>query len=161
MTLADFRQLLYPKEFRIVQPLLHPNVLVLSTGQEDRRSSPLVSKGLNFSEQCRLLSEIATELWRLKQKMIDEQNGEPSEAMRRPYRHVASALDALAEVGIEIQNHTGQPYKSGLAVEVLAFQPTAEIAREMIVETVRPSIYLNEKQVQQGQVIVGTPQDKE
>ena len=160
MNLSDLRQFRYPKAFRIERPHLRPELSSLGVLLREQPTRASL-EGLAFKEQCKLVSRIATELWRLRQKMIDAERCDPKQEMRKPLRHVMSALDALSEAGVEIQVHTGQPYRTGLAVEVLAFQPTAEIAREMMIETIRPSVYLSDKQIQQGQVIVGTPLDRE
>lgn len=161
MNLTDFRQLKFRREFRISRHQFDANLAVLDIMQRHDGSTKTEQRGLDFRQQSKLLADLATELWRVKQKMTDEQTGETKAEMRRPYRHVSSALDVLSEAGLEIQNHTGQVYKSGLALETLAFQPTPHVARETIIETIRPSIYFQNTQIQQGQVIVGTPKDKE
>lgn len=159
MNLADLRQLRFARPFRIRRPQLSPGqTLILVQRDTARVKESTESPGANH--QAKFIAEIATELWRLQTKMTGP-HGEPKDEMRKTYRHVESALDVLAEAGVEIQNHTGQPYRTGLAVEALAFQPTADVARETIIETLRPSVYMNNKQIQQGQVIVGTPLNKE
>jgi hypothetical protein len=77
--------------------------------------------------------------------------------LRGAFRHLESVWDALGEMGIEVLDHTGAPYNSGLELEVLAFQPMAELAGEQVLETIRPSVYINARKLQTGQVIVGTP----
>lgn len=119
------------------------------------------AQGLNFKQQCKVVAEIATQSWRMKQKMIDPKNGGPKHDMRRYFRHIVSIMDTLSEAGVQIQDHTGKPYRPGLPVQTLALQPTSEVTSETIIETVRPSVYLNGKQIQRGQVIVGKPLDKE
>lgn len=159
MNVADLRQLRFPRHFRIRRPQLSlGQTLILAPADTARVKESAESPGAN--RQAKFIAEIATELWRLQTKMT-RPNGEPKDEMRKTYRHVESALDVLAEAGVEIQNHTGQPYRTGLAVETLAFQPTADVARETIIETLRPSVYMDNKQIQRGQVIVGTPVDKE
>jgi len=41
-----------------------------------------------------------------------------------------------------------------MALRVIAFQPTAGITREIITETIKPTIYRNDTIVQIGEVIV-------
>jgi hypothetical protein len=102
---------------------------------------------------------IATGLWRTRRRMIDRATGEADRALRRPFRHLQSTWDALEEAGVVIQDHDGSRWNSGLTLEVLAFQPTAGLLWEQVIETVRPSVYLDGRTVQIGQVIVGTPDD--
>jgi hypothetical protein len=161
MNLRDVWQWRFPKEFRIWRRDLNSDISIstLSAAAENVRQSA-GREGLELKQQCRLICEIATELWRLKTKMTDSEE-QPKQETRKIFRHVAAGLDVLSEVGVEVQNHTGLLYRSGLSVETLAFQPTTEVARETVIETIRPSVYLNNRQIQQGQVIVGTPLNKE
>jgi len=161
MTFSDLRQLFYPKHFRIRSPNWRLDLLMPRLGRAEVATQDEATQGLNFKQQCKLVAEIATQSWQLRQRMIDPRTGGPKDDMRKPFRHIVSIMDTLSEAGVQIQDHTGKPYRSGLAVQTLAFQPTGEVTRETIIETVRPSVYLNAKQIQQGQVIVGKPLDKE
>jgi hypothetical protein len=58
-----------------------------------------------------------------------------------------------------VKNHTGDAYDTGMALRVIAFEPTAELAQEQIIETIKPTIYYNGKIARMGEVIVGTPTD--
>jgi hypothetical protein len=104
-----------------------------------------------------LFSEIAGAIWKMRQKLQDPRTGEMKEEMRSLSRYVDSIIDSLADAGIEIQDHTNAPFDSGQSLEVLAFQPTAGILREVVLETIRPSVYLKGRRIQMGQVIVATP----
>ena len=59
---------------------------------------------------------------------------------------------------MKIQNHTNEPFDSGQSLEVIAFQPSAGISREVVVETIRPTVYLKGIRIQMGQVVVATPE---
>jgi hypothetical protein len=61
----------------------------------------------------------------------------------------------LSELGLQIQDHTGKAFEPGQGVEVLAFEPAADLPR--IIETIRPTVFLNGKKILTGLVIVGTP----
>ena len=160
---AGIRQLLYPKIFRIcslrayVLPGLAAGLAVCSGSPESSSEVQASDSGLTLNQQERLVVELATELWRLRNKVTKEGSDEPRDEFRRLFRHVTSAWDTLADSQVEVHTHTGQIFRSGLAVEVLAFQPTEGISRETIIETVRPSVYFHGRHVQHGQVIVGTP----
>jgi len=162
-TVSNFRQLLFPKIFRIppsdayLPSSLVDAFLVVASTRPSPTAPTTSATGLTLKEQERVVVGVATELWRLRTKLTKEGTDEPREEARRLFRHVASAWDVLSEAGVAIQHHTGQPFRSGLAVEVIAFQPTDGLSRETIIETVRPSIYFNGRPVQQGQIIVGTP----
>lgn len=161
MTFSDLRQLFYPKHFRIRSPNWTLDLLMPRLGRAEVATKNEAAQGLNFKQQCKLFADIATQSWQLRQRMIDPRTGAPKHDMRKAFHHIVSIMDTLSEAGVQIQDHTGKPYRPGLAVQTLAFQPTGEVTRETIIETVRPSVYLNAKQIQQGQVIVGKPLEKE
>jgi hypothetical protein len=103
------------------------------------------------------IAAIATHVWRAKNKLIDPASGQPREETRRTYRHIESTLDALAQMGVVIRDHLNEPYDPGLPVNVLTFQPMPGLSRDTIVEVLRPTIIWQERVLQIGEVIVGTP----
>jgi hypothetical protein len=102
--------------------------------------------------------DLAAAAWKLRQKTSDPVTHGTREEFRHLTRYVDAIWDALASVGLEIQDHTNEPFDSGQSLEVLAFQPTAGITRETVTETIRPTIYLKGHRLQMGQVIVATPE---
>lgn len=104
------------------------------------------------------LCRVSTHVWRAKAKMVDPATGTPREDMRRVYRHIEGAVDALTQGGVVMQDWLNQPYDVGLPVKVLSYQPTPGITRDTILETLRPAVIWNGRMLQLGEVIVGTPQ---
>lgn len=99
----------------------------------------------------------ATGLWRALRK-LDQDAGSLSAADLRQVRiQVRASRQALADDGLEIQEHDGEPFDSGLSLEVLVFQDEPELTREVVLETVRPTVYFRGRRIQMGQVIVGRP----
>jgi hypothetical protein len=90
--------------------------------------------------------------------MVEPGTDRPLEEMRRAFRHLESLTDVVRGAGLEIQDHTGAPYHAGMALQVLAFQPTPGVQRERVGETVKPTIYHNGTMIQMGEVIVATPE---
>ncbi len=163
LLVGRLRQLLYAREFRIGEPLW-PAHLVETLRQLD--SLRLSSDGVISStpidptadrDRVRLLVDVGTGLWRLGQKMVEPGTDRPLENMRKAYRHWQSTWDALADAGVEIQDHTGKPFDSGQELIPVLFQPTPGLERERILETVKPSIYYKGRRIQVGEVIVGKP----
>ncbi len=105
------------------------------------------------------IAAIATHVWRAKNKLIDPASGQPHEETRRTYRHIESTLDALAQMGVVIHDQLNEPYDPGLPVNVLTFQPMPGLSRDTIVEVVRPTIIWQERVLQIGEVVVGTPEN--
>jgi hypothetical protein len=74
-------------------------------------------------------------------------------------RHVEAAHDVFAQRGVEIRDPTGDKYVPGMALSVLAFQPTPGLLHEKIIETIKPTILYRDQILQRGDVIVGTPEE--
>ena len=141
--LARFRQLLYPREFRIAPSIWPPNILqVLDTLLHTSPPPPPVENGSAEKEHLRFLADVGTGLWRLRQKMVQPGTNQPLDEMRRAYRHLESVWDALTEAGVHIRDHTGEPFPEGgiYALKAIAFQPTPGILRETVMETIKPTI---------------------
>ncbi|MFF0725618.1 hypothetical protein [Streptomyces sp. NPDC004134] len=99
----------------------------------------------------------ATGIWRALRK-LDQDAGKLSPADLRQVRlQVRASRQALADDGLEIQEHDGEPFDTGLSLEALVFQENPELTREVVLETVRPSVYFRGRRIQMGQVIVGRP----
>jgi hypothetical protein len=165
---AALRQRRFPKEFRIA-PACWPAGLVElfqqlkeAVASQDCRQPHATSTtdSRPSKEQVHFLGELGTHLLRLRHKLVDRQTKQPVEETRRIYRHLESAWDTLAQAGVEIRDHTGEPFpENGVSsLKTLAFQPTAGIDRETVVETVRPTVYFRDKIIQIGEVVVAVPE---
>ena len=77
-----------------------------------------------------------------------------------PFRHLEAVWDTLGQAGVEIRDHADEPVPEygSLALEVLAYQPTPGLSRDKVIDTIKPSIYVDGHLLQMGQVIVGTPE---
>ncbi len=104
------------------------------------------------------LADIATNAWKAREKMLDEK-GEPREETKRSYRHVDAVLRRLQDMEIRIVSHDHEIFDYGMPLKVIATQPTPGLARDTIIETLRPTVYWRQEMLQMGEVIVGTPQD--
>ncbi len=108
---------------------------------------------------ARFAAAVATGLWRMRNRMVEPGTDRPLPDLRPLYRHLEATWDALTSAGIEIQSHDGDLADPGLSLSVVAYQPTPGLDRDRIVETIRPTVYLGGRIIQQGEVIVGTPQE--
>lgn len=106
----------------------------------------------------RTLSIIATNAWRARKKMVNNENGEAKDEMKRVFRHIEAIFDALSEIGIEISDMQGRAYDPGMALKVISFEPSPGLSIEKILETVQPTITWKGKLIQLGEVIVGMPE---
>ncbi len=104
----------------------------------------------------KLNSEIGTAAWRLQRRLAT--TAETADVIKKVARDLESIWDTLSQGGIEIKDQVGEKYDGGMALSVIAFQPTPGITQEQIIETIKPTIYYKNKMVQMGQVIVGVPE---
>jgi len=158
--LASTRQLLYPPQFRIPRLQAEATLLEEADGLlrnllSVRTAEKPAREDANLQEE--LVVRVATGLWRLRQRMIDPATRQPKDEMRRAYRHLESLWDTLGEFGVEIQDHGGEAFDSGMALVVLSYEQDPAVTRETVKETVKPTIYLRERCIQRGEVIVASP----
>jgi hypothetical protein len=162
--MADARQRFFPEEIRI-EPSYLPDVLRDALVQLGEASSASEARTADAPQAPRPqqallakpLADLGTHLWRLRGRMVVDETGEPRQEVRTPYRYLLSAWEDLKDLGIEIQDHTRCDYAPGMALKVLAFEPQEGITRDIVVETIKPSIYFQGKAIQMGEVIVAIP----
>lgn len=110
---------------------------------------------------ARALVALAMSAWRMRTKLHDS-NREPREEIGRDdlkklNRYCDAMFEALSGVGMEVRDRTGEPFDYGLPEKVVTAQPQPGLTREIIVETIRPTIYWNMQIAQPGEVMIGTP----
>jgi hypothetical protein len=98
-----------------------------------------------------VVAEVATGLWRLQRRL---------DAGTPEARQVRRIFDVLGDADIRVDDHHGVSFDPGLAIDVVAFQPTEGIEREVVIETERPSIFRGAATLQRGRVIVGVPAEE-
>jgi hypothetical protein len=118
---------------------------------------PVQENQVRFEFRSTLFADLANVAWALQKKSCDPITNERKEEFRSIARHIDQLSEYLEEFGVKIQNHTNEPFDSGQSLEVIAFQPTAGISRDVVVETIRPTVYLKGIRIQMGQVVVATP----
>lgn len=158
--LPSLRQLLYPKEFRIAAPKW-PDISEVMEEMDSSLKASVHESGISASqegESLNIIIDIGTIMWRLQRRLPADPKA--AEANKRISRDLESAWDILRQGGIEIKDHTGDKYDGGMALRVIAFQTTAGLSCEQIIETVKPTIYYKARIIRMGDVIVGTPEDE-
>jgi len=103
------------------------------------------------------LASIATNAWRAKTKMLDVTTGGVREDMKRVDRHIEAIYRNLAEVGIVIRDHTGDVYDEGQPMKVIASKPTPRLDKKRVSETLLPSIFWNNRLIQNGEIEITAP----
>jgi hypothetical protein len=100
------------------------------------------------------LAEAATNLWRAQRKLAQ---GKQETQGKQAARYLRTCAEALAEAGLTLQDHDGEPFHAGRSVEVLLYSEDPEATAETVTETVRPAVYHHDRRIQSAQVIVAVP----
>ena len=163
---ADARQRRHHRPFRIAEPawdaaerarLLAIVDAVARTRVEDQPPAERGEPAEHLSPLAeRELSAAATNLWRARRKIAKSGVAESREG-KQVARYLRATHDALDQAGVVIQDHDGLEFHPDLSIEVLAFAEDPALTRDVVVETVRPSVYLGDRRIQMGQVVVGCP----
>jgi hypothetical protein len=120
--------------------------------------SPTQDNPVRLEFRSTLIVDLANVAWALQRKSCDPVTNERKEEFRPIARHIDQLSEYLEELGVKIQNHTNELFDSGQSLEVIAFQPTAGISRDVVVETIRPTVYIKGIRIQMGQIVVATPE---
>ena len=107
---------------------------------------------------------IATNAWRIRAKLSDSATREPrkeigKDELRKIHRYVEAMFESFAGIGMEVKDRTGDIFDYGLPEKVIDAQPRVGVSKEMVIETIRPTIYLRHHIAQQGEIIIATPFD--
>ena len=129
-----------------IKGILNPKVVV----QQPKEAT------IPENETTRFIKKIANNVWKLRNKMLDE-DGNPKDHFDRVYRFVEALDDALKEIDVTIKSHDGEAYDTGMAVNVVAWEKREGATREEIVETIKPTIRLGDRLLQWADVIAVTP----
>ncbi|AHH99613.1 hypothetical protein BC739_000028 [Kutzneria viridogrisea] len=148
--LERVRQRRFPPEFRIAQ------VLAPLPVPPQPPPVPRPEQSGDFSDAA--LADLATNLWRTVRKIAPEGQEDLPRAQRQAARHLRAMSEVLAESGVSVQDHDGLAYDPGLTLDVLAYEERPGVTREVVVETIRPSVYRSGRTIQIGQVIVAQPE---
>src|SRR5687767_15464344 len=75
-----------------------------------REPAPPKPSSLESAALRAFLRDIGTSLWRMTRKMVPEGSTEPIDEMSSVFRYVESMWEAMRELGVQVQDHTGEPF---------------------------------------------------
>ncbi|GAA0252844.1 hypothetical protein [Cryptosporangium japonicum] len=151
---AALRQRRQPASFRIAPPD-DDELVALLTGLLDAlpdENAP--DDARDDARDDKALADAATNLWRAQRRLARDS---PTARDRQTGRYLRSCRDALRYAGLVVQEHDGDAFHPGRSIEVLAVQEEAGRTAEVVLETVRPTVYRHDRRIQMGQVIVAGP----
>jgi len=107
----------------------------------------------------RFLGRQAMKVFKRVGMNLDEiqDTGEVREDMKRVDRHIEAIRRDLEKVGIVIRDHTGDVYDEGQPMKVIASKPTQGLDKKRVSETLLPSIFWNNRLIQNGEIEIATP----
>jgi molecular chaperone GrpE (heat shock protein) len=163
--ISTLRQLKYPREFRIEQGVEAEDWVssleeITDLLKKLLNTKPQISEKeftINEDEFKTLLAETVNGIWRIRRilQTIDQNNPKERD-VERLSRALDYLIDSLKENKIELVDLTGRRVVGALPFVIISIEE-AEVSEEQVIETVRPSIYYNDRLIQRGQVIVGRP----
>ncbi|MGI5151988.1 hypothetical protein ACQEVC_37440 [Plantactinospora sp. CA-294935] len=158
----ELRQRRHHREFRISPPMwterqrarLEDLLTAVRDAKPDEKPDEVETPPAGPDEGA--LATAVTNLWRAQRKLtaVGERT---SPRDRQAGRYLRTCSEALTDAGLVVQDHDGDAFNAGRELEVLVYQEDPALTTEIVIETVRPSVYLHGRLVQVGQVIVGTP----
>lgn len=163
------RQRRYHRAFRIAEPRWDKAVsryreLFDGYNAERAEQAPETAEspegGRQLAESDAELARMATNLWLTRKKFLRSTDPN-SRDHRQANRHLQDLEKSLNELGVTIKDHDGSRYDPGFVLEVRAFEHDPELSEDIVLETLRPSVYCGSRCIQVGQVIVGRPVDPE
>ncbi len=93
----------------------------------------------------------------MRRQVVVQATGEPGEDTNQLAPRVAVLWNSLSELGLQIASiipETWSIQQLLQSVEILAWEPKQATLREAVIETVRPTVYLNGKRILKGLVVV-------
>lgn len=107
---------------------------------------------------------VVTNIWRLKLRLMDPHSKEQKEELgkedvKKIVRYLESINDSFTQLGIEVIDRTGESFDYGLPEKVVTAKPQEGISKELVLETLRPTIKWK-NHIFPGEVEIATPMIK-
>lgn len=97
--------------------------------------------------------------WRAERRLKDRATGEVKDEHRLIHRSIVGILDSLAELGFQLKDRENEPYDFGFPEKVVASDKRAGLQREIVAETIRPSVFYNGQLLREGEIIIAVPEE--
>jgi hypothetical protein len=107
--------------------------------------------------ECACFADFACATWKLRKQVLAGLHEKPVAEAQRISEQFKTLWEHLSELGIRIEDHTGGTFQKDYAFQVLAIEPVSNLAEATVIETLRPTVYLNEQCILIGLVVVGAP----
>jgi hypothetical protein len=155
-------QMWVPAEFRLPVPeftaeqldLLEELIQLMSPNFSGRDETIDETVKVESLKMAHFLTELGTGIWRVRRKM--EGLSKMPKEMEDALRSIESIWMSMSDGGVEVIDHIGvMPSKN--EARIIEVRDTPGLAREQVIDAVKPTILIHGEVAQRGEVVVGRP----
>lgn len=111
-------------------------------------------KSINLSASVAELVELATEVWRIEQRLAKVADTLPENQRKGLENSVHKFRRYISNYDIEIVDYTNQKFNDGLNLDVLSVEKDPAVAMPTVKETVEPTILVKGQVVKKAKIIL-------
>ncbi|EKD63942.1 MAG: hypothetical protein ACD_51C00139G0001 [uncultured bacterium] len=114
----------------------------------------IAPKSINLSIGVSELVDLATEVWRIEQRIVKVADALPENQRKGLENSVLKLKRYIANYDIEIIDYTNQKFNDGLNLDVLSVEKDLSVAIPTVKETVEPTILVKGQVVKKAKIIL-------
>ena len=114
----------------------------------------IAPKSINLSASVAELVELATEVWRVEQRLAKVVDTLPENHRKGLENSVHKFKKYISNYDIEIVDYTNQKFNDGLNLDVLSVEKDQSVTTPTVKETVEPTILVKGQVVKKAKVIL-------
>ncbi|MCK9401594.1 MAG: hypothetical protein M0Q51_16595 [Bacteroidales bacterium] len=111
-------------------------------------------KSINLSVSVTELVELATEVWRIEQRLAKVADTLPENQRKGLENSVHKFKRYISNYDIEIVDYTNQKFNDGLNLDVLSVEKDPNVTTPTVKETVEPTILVKGQVVKKAKIIL-------
>jgi hypothetical protein len=111
-------------------------------------------KSINLSTGVAELVELATEVWRIEQRLAKVADTLPESQRKGLENSVHKFKRYISNYDIEIVDYTNQKFNDGLNLDVLSVEKDQSVTTQTVKETVEPTILVKGQVVKKAKIIL-------
>jgi molecular chaperone GrpE (heat shock protein) len=111
-------------------------------------------KSINLSAHVTELVELATEVWRIEQRLSKAADTLPETQRKGLENSVHKFKNYISNYDIEIIDYTNQKFNDGLNLDVLSVEKDPAITTPKVKETIEPTILVKGQVVKKAKIIL-------
>lgn len=110
----------------------------------------------------KLVTSLCVEMWRMEKRLKKLHEEKPDIDLGSFFDQMQRIKDICGREGVVVKDYSEENYKEGISLKVLHFEddPSLPPGISKIVETVRPTVFYNDKVIFHGEVVVAKSTQK-